>query len=446
MRRTRLLFMLAVGASLTGCALSPTPEPYAPGNLRSQAAARELPPRVGAVPQPTSPPVTPREGSSGRLTLREALTLAERLHPELAASEAQVQAAEGRALQAGLFPNPELVARTEAAPVTGSFTSQAEYIVGISQPFPLGNRLSAARRVEAHDRDRLLHAWEGKRWDVRVRVQSAFATALYWQRVIQARTEDVELAENGARVANARLEAGDAIPAEVGQAEVELGQARLARERAVSMYEQALEALATALGDPTFRVESLEGSLEEEFALPGLESLVSRLEQHPAVAAAEADITVQRARLELARAQRTPDVNVEVSYRRLGEVENAVDVGMRLPIPLFNRHQGSIREAEAETAAAEARARVLRHELTLDLQASHRKLTSAMASATLLRKEILPRAERVLESAEARYRSGDMSLAELLPIRRDWTRARLDHLEALNEVMQAWAVLSPYVR
>jgi outer membrane protein TolC len=80
------------------------------------------------------------------------------------------------------------------------------------------------------------------------------------------------------------------------------------------------------------------------------------------------------------------------------------------------------------------------------LQASYRALTRAIASATLLREEILPRAERVLENAEARYASGDMSLAELLPIRRDWTRARLDYLEALNEVMQAWAGLSPYAR
>ena len=89
---------------------------------------------------------------------------------------------------------------------------------------------------------------------------------------------------------------------------------------------------------------------------------------------------------------------------------------------------------------------MLRHELALELQTSYRTLARAIAAATLLREEILPRAESVLESAETRYASGDMSLAELLPIRRDWTRARLDYLEALNDVMQAWAALSPYAR
>ena len=96
-------------------------------------------------------------------------------------------------------------------------------------------------------------------------------------------------------------------------------------------------------------------------------------------------------------------------------------------------------------AAAEARARATRHELTRELQASYRKLGQAVASARLLREEILPRAERMLQGAETRYSNGDISLAELVPIRRDWTRARLDYLDALNDVMQAWAALLPYL-
>jgi outer membrane protein TolC len=54
--------------------------------------------------------------------------------------------------------------------------------------------------------------------------------------------------------------------------------------------------------------------------------------------------------------------------------------------------------------------------------------------------------ELVLHAAEARYRAGDIGLSELLPVRRDWTRVRLDYLEALQDVMQAWAELSPYIR
>jgi outer membrane protein TolC len=76
---------------------------------------------------------------------------------------------------------------------------------------------------------------------------------------------------------------------------------------------------------------------------------------------------------------------------------------------------------------------------------AYRTLATAITAAKLLREEILPRAENVLHSAETRYASGDISLTELLPIRRDWTRLRLDYLDALQDVMQAWAALSPYL-
>ena len=160
------------------------------------------------------------------------------------------------------------MSRIESVPVTGRIIERAEYIVGVSQPAPLGQRLAVARRVETLDRDRLGLELAVKRLEIRRRVQSAFATVLYWQRVIQARAEDVQIAENGVAVAKARLAAGDAIPAEVGQAEVELGRARLELEQATSRRAQAIEALVTAIGDPTLHVESLEGSLEGSLALP----------------------------------------------------------------------------------------------------------------------------------------------------------------------------------
>jgi cobalt-zinc-cadmium efflux system outer membrane protein len=447
MKMERLLLWVAtLPALMAGCALAPTLELLPQARRSLPVTERPVMATTVAAVSLISPAASPRhERSIDRLTLPQALELAERVHPDFTAAQAQVESAEGRALQAGLFPNPELVSRIESVPVTGRIIERAEYIVGVSQPAPLGQRLAVARRVETLDRDRLGLKLEVKRLEIRRLVQSAFATVLYGQRVIQARAEDVQIAENGVAVAKARLAAGDAIPAEVGQAEVELGRARLELEQATSRRAQAIEALVTAIGDLTLHVESLEGSLEGPLALPTLEALATRLEQSPVIAAVEADIAVQRARIDLADTQRIPDVSFELLYRRVGDVENTVDVGLRVPIPLFNRYQGSIREARADFVAAEAQARSTRNELELELRTSYRTLARAIAAAQLLREEILPRAESVLRSAETRYASGDISLAELLPIRRDWTRARLDYLEALNEVTQAWAALSPYL-
>jgi cobalt-zinc-cadmium efflux system outer membrane protein len=398
------------------------------------------------VPSPQGGPSAAKGPVQGleRLTLAEALALSDRVHPELALGQAQIARAEGRALQAGLFPNPELVARIESAPLTKHLTEQAEYVVGVSQAVPLGKRLPLARRVELLDRDRLTHELAGKRLEIHMRVQSAFATALYGQRVIQAREEDVRSATNNVTLAQARLAAGDTIPAEVAHAEVELRRAELERDKATSSAAQSVKALTASMGDAALDVRFLEGALEEALVAPPLSSLTARLDESPLLVAA-ADIAVQRAQIDLAESQRTPDVTLDLFYRRLGESENAFDVGVRLPLRLFDRGQGRRQEIRAELSAAEAQAQALRNELFLRVQTAHQQLESAIAAATRLREDILPRAESVLQAAEARYRAGDTGFSEVLPVRRDWTRVRLDYLEALHEVMQAWAALSPYV-
>jgi cobalt-zinc-cadmium efflux system outer membrane protein len=404
-----------------------------------------IPSLVSRPQEGATSPQRPAQRLEG-VTLEQALALAEQVHPELALGQAQIARAEGRALQAGLFPNPELVARIESAPLTEHFPEQAEYVIGVSQAVPLGKRLTLARQVEMLDRERLIHDLAGKRLGIRMRVQSAFATALYGQRVIRVREEDVQSATNGVALAQARLAAGDTIPAEVAQAEVELRRAELERDKARSGAAQAMQALRAALGDATIGIESLEGAFEGALAVPALASLVARLDQSPLVVSAEADIAVQRAQIDLAHAQRIPTVNLDLFYRRIGDTENTMDVGVRLPLLLFDRAQGRIRESRAGLAAAEAQERAVRNELFLRLQTAHSKLERAIATSMLLREEILPRAESVLHAAEARYRAGDIGLSELLPVRRDWTRVRLDYLEALQDVMQAWAELSPYVR
>jgi outer membrane protein TolC len=227
---------------------------------------------------------------------------------------------------------------------------------------------------------------------------------------------------------------------------VELRRVELERDKAMSSAAQSINALAAAMGDAALDVRSLDGVLEEALVAPPLSSLTARLDESPLLVAAAADIAVQRAQIDLAESQLTPDVNVDLFYRRLGEKnENAFDVGVRLPLRLFDRGQGRRQEARAELSAAEARAHVLRNELFLSVQTAHQKLASAIAAATRLRESILPRAESVLQAAEARYRAGDTGFSELLPVRRDWTRVRLDYLETLHEVMQAWAALSPYI-
>jgi len=370
--------------------------------------------------------------------------MAESLQPELAEAKAMVEAAEGRVRQAGAFPNPEAILGAQQLPLNANASNQKEYVAGIGQTIPLSGRLSKARQAELLDREVRARGLEVKRRDIRKRVHSAFATALYQEKAYQAQTEIQLNASKAVATTQARLEAEDALREDLARVEMQLARAKVELQRAESLREQALLALASAMGNPTLSVKSLTGALDATFEIPTLETLAANLASQPESAQAEADIRARNARVDAAKAERIPDVKVELLYHRLeASQENTLDVGLSIPLPLFNRNQGRLREARADAAAAEARSRMTQNELTTRLRESYLQLTTALANSGTLKTEILSRAETVLKGAEARYAAGDISLAEILPVRRDWAAVQLSYLESLRDVMQAWAEIKP---
>ena len=101
-----------------------------------------------------------------------------------------------------------------------------------------------------------------------------------------------------------------------------------------------------------------------------------------------------------------------------------------------------MREAGSALQAAEARLASTRNEIGSELHQRKLALERALETASILKQDVLPRVEATLRGSEARYTAGDISLAELLQVRRDAAAARLDYLEAIRLLMDSWASLA----
>jgi cobalt-zinc-cadmium efflux system outer membrane protein len=281
---------------------------------------------------------------------------------------------------------------------------------------------------------------------LRRRVHSAFATGLFQENAYQTQRELAEDAGKLVSIVKARVEAGDAIPQDLARVELDAERAKMELERAAAARERALIVIAAAIGDPHLSVESLSGSLEQTWEIPALNELVQDLRTHPALLATSTAVESSRARLDLSKSQRIPDIRLDLLYRRLeGEKRNAFDVGFSIPVPLFDRNQGRLREAQAELAAAEARVRASENELTSRLREAYAVLTAALNSSQAFKSNIVPRTEIVLKTAQERYALGDISLSELLLTRRESSAVKLTRLELLRSVMEAWGELRSLV-
>jgi cobalt-zinc-cadmium efflux system outer membrane protein len=330
----------------------------------------------------------------------------------------------------------------ESAPLSSATASQAEYVAGVSQTIPLGRRLTAAREVEESGVRLREKELEASALSLTKSVRSGFATALYASEMLKAQTNLGANLRELLRVTKARVEQGDAPALDLARLEAEEAEQRLEIKEAAYLHHEALDALATALGDFSTPILSLAGNLEESLELEEIRGSAAMVEMHPGVAAMERAAAAQRARVKLAKAERIPDVNLDLFYRRLqGTRENAFDVGVRVPIPLFGRTRSRVREAESELRAAEARLESARNEIGHELHARELALERALETAAVLKADVLPKVNAILRGTEARYKAGDISLSELMVIRREAETSQMKYLEALRSVMEAWAGL-----
>jgi outer membrane protein, heavy metal efflux system len=381
-------------------------------------------------------------GALHNLTLDQAIRIALTNHPHLSEAHANIEAARARASAAGKMPNPEAVARMESAPLSSGTTSQAEYVAGVSQTIPLGRRLSAARQVEeaaVRGREKEL---EVSALNLTRSVRDAFATALYASEVLKAQTNLGSNLRELLRITKARVEQGDAPALDLARLEAEEAEHRLQIKEATYLQHEALDALATSLGDFRTPIQTLAGNLEESLELAEIRASTASVDTHPSIAAMESAAAAQRARVRLVQAERIPDVNLDLFYRRLqGTRENAFDVGVRVPIPLFGRTRSRVREAESELRAAESRLESTRNEIGHELHARELALERALETVEVLKADVLPKVNAILRGAEARYKVGDISLSELIVIRREATLNQMKYFESLRSVMEGWAGL-----
>ena len=132
------------------------------------------------------------------LTLREAAAEALRANPELRAARDAIDAASGRLLQAGLWPNPEL-GLSGSSDFAFADEGERELSVGVAQPFPIASRLARARDVGRVDVERAVAEARDFERTLVAEVQSSVMSLLALQRTVAAQPEAPETGSGSTR-------------------------------------------------------------------------------------------------------------------------------------------------------------------------------------------------------------------------------------------------------
>jgi len=375
------------------------------------------------------------------IALADALAQGERGSPRLVQAREQLRAAEARARQAGVSPNPEISLEVENFAGTGPFigTRSAETTLAVSQRIELGGKRGARMAVARTERDLAAISYEIARADLERDLRIAFAELRAAQDRAMLARDNVEQARELARAAGLFVETGRDPPLRKLRVDAFLAEALAEEARTFGELLAARRLLADLIGsiDPELSAQ-VDGDEARPDSLPTDARSLDEL-------LAEAERDASRARIEVARAEAVPDITASGGVRRINDGrEMAFVAGFSIPLPIRDANRGNIDAAGADSLASEAAlvqtrldVRRARHDARMLLGAADERLA-------VLSGPTLTQAEEAVRLAMAGFSAGKFSLVELLDARLALTdvrelliEARLDRARALAALLRA---------
>ncbi|RJX34078.1 MAG: TolC family protein [Desulfurivibrio sp.] len=430
------LFFICAALSLFACGCAAQQRPAGQG-----LADPVYPPIVIPADKPPAQGVagltvtTAATGMVEQLTLADALSLAIRHNPTLAAFAEEIRARDAAALQAGLPPNPDLDLELE------NFGGQdelqdlegAETTIALSQLIELGGKRSKRRQVASLEKELAGWDYRSSKLDVLAATARSFIQVLAAQQQVALNQELVSLAEKTQAAVGERVEAGKVSPLENSRVQVELAAARSEANRAQRELAAARLRLGAAWGMAPVKFDRVVGDLAAVQPLPPAETVQDLLADNPDLLRWQSERERHEAALALASSQALPDLSLKVGVRNFQDTDsNALMVGIQVPLPFFNRNQGGVAEARAKLRKSRELQQAAEAELRTGLGETWQMLTAAYVEAVTIRDQILPGAQEAYEATAFGYREGKFDLLEMLDSQRTLFTVKRQYLQALE--------------
>ncbi len=333
------------------------------------------------------------------ITLEELQQMALQNNPTFGQSAANIQAAEGRKKQSGLYPNPTVGYQGEQ--IRGGSFHGGEQGFFVQQDIVLGGKLGLNRKIFDQELKQAETEAEEQKLRVVTNVRMSYIQALAAQQTLELRQNLSKLADDAVETSHQLANVGQADAPDVLESEVEAQQAQLAVTMAEQNQQRVWKALAAVVGNPRLPLMKLEGKLEDTPPVNADELVEKIVNESPAVRIAE--LGVKRAEAALARAKREPipDLQLRGGMQQNGELlsngrpvglQGFADVGVRIPI--FNRNQGNIATAKAD--AERAKREVERVKLVLRERAASvvQNYTFSQTAVDRYKNQMIPRAQK----------------------------------------------------
>jgi cobalt-zinc-cadmium efflux system outer membrane protein len=387
----------------------------------------------GDEPEPALPIASTLPG----LSLADLESMALKSNPTLAQAAAAVEMANGKAKQAGLYPNPTVGYIGDQINIQGTAGElQGGYL---QQTIITAHKLKLSRAKYQQSAVEAEWIALAQQYKVLNGVRQRFFQVLASQQLIDLSQQLHANAEEFQKTTREMANTGQANRADVLLAEVDVNKAMLGLRSAENNYRAHWEALLAVVGEPECPPQPLAGSIDPNPHPLDFETSLARLmEESPEIRYAQAHYQFDQITLQREKVQPIPDIQVFGNYGRNYETKNYVGaIAVGVEVPLFNRNQGTIRQAEAELARARAEVERVQLNLRQRLAQVFAQYLTARQKVETYRAQTLPKITEAYEILQDMYNQRRAPWPRVVELQREVLRTRVEYVHLQVELKLA---------
>ena len=390
--------------------------------------------------------------SKGEVTVDALVAHALAQNPDLQATRAGVEVAQGRLRQAGLRPNPMLDLGVQKS-VTGPDNN---ITASLMLPLDLNGRKAGRVGLAAHELELKRAQVAERERQLKAEVRMKAGELLATRRNLRFTQALLRVNRDALGLLRARVARGAAPPLEANLLLVEVNHL----ETSVHLLQSQVDVLTLQLKilvgfDPEAPLV-LQGELHPvPLRLDRQEGLKQALAARSDLMAARAEMAMAEASIEKERAEGRWDASVNVGYMRQdmgfhllglteqGETQPIQDIfhyvggGVTIMLPLRNRNQGNIAAAMAETTAAQRRLAFALLTVRQEVTAAFVRYEATKRALELYAQGVREVARQNLEVVRKTYALGQTSLLDLIAEQRRYINIETGYTDALQQVHDA---------
>ena len=385
------------------------------------------------------------------LELSDLILMTVEKNPRLARVQLQVEEARGKAIQAGLYPNPNVDYLGDEIGDITAYRNQGIQTVMVSQEIVTAKKLRLSSGALFKEADQASLAVISERYKLFAAVRQDFFELLTLQRRAEILEAVVKLAEASVDTSEKLLKAKQVARLDVVQLEVDLERYKADLAATLRRIPATYRRLAADVGVQDLPYQPVKGTLDAplpQYELDKVREYV--LEIHPDIRRAQVGVEASQIWLRRAQVEPIPNIRLQTGYvrqfenRTVGSPTGSNDwlAHAGIAVPLFNRNQGNIQAAHALIGESIQNVEQARNDLAAQVADAFSNYAASRIQAERYRERIIPKANETYQLALKAYQGGQFEYLRVLEAQRAMANTRLEYIQVLGEMWQQASLLS----